>query len=151
MSHVHWTHIYRFYLSHLLVISGRQSHHDLLVMEAESLSVSVLVFLNGTNPLFYLSPFFSMFFILYKILPSLQISCIELLSNNDFHLLQGLAAGVLCKFSKEDGWIPVNKNLWWVSATSSIQCLSPSLPDVSHENHQSLTFFQVLVVCFGLG
>ncbi|XP_070384596.1 heparan-alpha-glucosaminide N-acetyltransferase isoform X3 [Dermacentor albipictus] len=30
-------------------------------------------------------------------------------------LLCGIVAGVLCKFSKEDGWIPVNKNLWSVS------------------------------------
>ncbi|KAK8769527.1 hypothetical protein V5799_014007 [Amblyomma americanum] len=27
----------------------------------------------------------------------------------------GVVAGVLCKFSKEEGWIPVNKNLWSVS------------------------------------
>ena len=25
---------------------------------------------------------------------------------------QGGIAGVLCKFSKDDGWIPINKNLW---------------------------------------
>lgn len=30
-------------------------------------------------------------------------------------VLCGVVAGVLCKFSKEDGWIPVNKNLWSVS------------------------------------
>ncbi|KAK2191985.1 hypothetical protein NP493_41g02064 [Ridgeia piscesae] len=29
--------------------------------------------------------------------------------------LQGLIAGVLCKFSQNDGWIPCNKNLWSVS------------------------------------
>ncbi|XP_042148457.1 heparan-alpha-glucosaminide N-acetyltransferase isoform X2 [Ixodes scapularis] len=27
----------------------------------------------------------------------------------------GIIGGVLCKFSKEDGWIPLNKNLWSVS------------------------------------
>jgi len=27
----------------------------------------------------------------------------------------GLIAGILCKFSKNDGWIPVNKNLWSLS------------------------------------
>lgn len=27
----------------------------------------------------------------------------------------GVVAGMLCKFSKEEGWIPVNKNLWSVS------------------------------------
>ncbi|CAN7990476.1 unnamed protein product [Ixodes pacificus] len=26
----------------------------------------------------------------------------------------GIIGGVLCKFSKEDGWIPLNKNLWYV-------------------------------------
>ena len=26
---------------------------------------------------------------------------------------QGLVAGTLCKFSQYDGWIPVNKNLWY--------------------------------------
>lgn len=30
-------------------------------------------------------------------------------------LFCGIVAGVLCKFSKEDGWIPVNKSLWSVS------------------------------------
>ncbi|EEC01717.1 hypothetical protein IscW_ISCW000750 [Ixodes scapularis] len=28
---------------------------------------------------------------------------------------RGIIGGVLCKFSKEDGWIPLNKNLWSVS------------------------------------
>jgi heparan-alpha-glucosaminide N-acetyltransferase len=30
-------------------------------------------------------------------------------------LLQGLIAGILCNFSKNDGIIPVNKNLWSLS------------------------------------
>lgn len=30
-------------------------------------------------------------------------------------LVLGLIAGILCKFSKNDGWIPVNKNLWSLS------------------------------------
>lgn len=30
-------------------------------------------------------------------------------------VLCGIVGGVLCKFSKEDGWIPLNKNLWSVS------------------------------------
>lgn len=29
--------------------------------------------------------------------------------------LCGIVAGILCKFSKEEGWMPVNKNLWSVS------------------------------------
>ena len=40
--------------------------------------------------------------------------------------LQGLAAGVLCKFSLNDGWIPVNKNLWYV--------LNLYFHDADHEN-----------------
>lgn len=38
-------------------------------------------------------------------------------------LLTGSIAGILCCFSKNDGWIPVNKNLWSVSfvlATASL-------------------------------
>ncbi|KFB50425.1 AGAP005761-PA-like protein [Anopheles sinensis] len=38
----------------------------------------------------------------------------------------GLLAGVLCGFSKNDGWIPVNKNLWslsYVLATGSLAYL----------------------------
>uniref|UniRef100_A0A182JR46 Heparan-alpha-glucosaminide N-acetyltransferase catalytic domain-containing protein n=1 Tax=Anopheles christyi TaxID=43041 RepID=A0A182JR46_9DIPT len=41
-------------------------------------------------------------------------------------LLLGLVAGVLCGFSKNDGWIPVNKNLWslsYVLATASLAYL----------------------------
>jgi len=30
-------------------------------------------------------------------------------------LITGIVAGILCKFSKNDGWIPVNKNLWSLS------------------------------------
>ncbi|XP_028968461.1 heparan-alpha-glucosaminide N-acetyltransferase [Galendromus occidentalis] len=30
-------------------------------------------------------------------------------------VLLGLLAGILCGFSKEDGWIPINKNLWSLS------------------------------------
>uniref|UniRef100_A0A182NJS0 Heparan-alpha-glucosaminide N-acetyltransferase catalytic domain-containing protein n=1 Tax=Anopheles dirus TaxID=7168 RepID=A0A182NJS0_9DIPT len=40
--------------------------------------------------------------------------------------LLGLLAGVLCGFSKNDGWIPVNKNLWslsYVLATGSLAYL----------------------------
>jgi hypothetical protein len=29
-----------------------------------------------------------------------------------FSCSQGLVAGILCEFKLEDGWIPVNKNLW---------------------------------------
>lgn len=32
-------------------------------------------------------------------------------------LICGVAAGVLCNFSKEDGIIPVNKNLWYVDGS----------------------------------
>jgi len=32
-----------------------------------------------------------------------------------FSVLTGLVAGALCGFSKNDGWIPVNKNLWSLS------------------------------------
>ncbi|ETN58096.1 hypothetical protein AND_010303 [Anopheles darlingi] len=38
----------------------------------------------------------------------------------------GLVAGVLCGFSKNDGWLPVNKNLWslsYVLATASLAYL----------------------------
>uniref|UniRef100_A0A182S9H4 Heparan-alpha-glucosaminide N-acetyltransferase catalytic domain-containing protein n=1 Tax=Anopheles maculatus TaxID=74869 RepID=A0A182S9H4_9DIPT len=38
----------------------------------------------------------------------------------------GLGAGILCGFSKNDGWIPVNKNLWslsYVLATASLAYL----------------------------
>nr|XP_040224539.2 heparan-alpha-glucosaminide N-acetyltransferase [Anopheles coluzzii] len=38
-------------------------------------------------------------------------------------LVLGLAAGALCGFTKNDGWIPINKNLWslsYVLATASL-------------------------------
>uniref|UniRef100_A0A182PU71 Heparan-alpha-glucosaminide N-acetyltransferase catalytic domain-containing protein n=1 Tax=Anopheles epiroticus TaxID=199890 RepID=A0A182PU71_9DIPT len=41
-------------------------------------------------------------------------------------VLLGLAAGILCGFSKNDGWIPINKNLWsfsYVLATASLAYL----------------------------
>uniref|UniRef100_A0A182M7N1 Heparan-alpha-glucosaminide N-acetyltransferase catalytic domain-containing protein n=1 Tax=Anopheles culicifacies TaxID=139723 RepID=A0A182M7N1_9DIPT len=41
-------------------------------------------------------------------------------------ILLGLMAGILCGFSKNDGWIPVNKNLWslsYVLATGSLAYL----------------------------
>lgn len=31
------------------------------------------------------------------------------------YYLQGLIGGILCKFSKNDGFIPINKNLWSLS------------------------------------
>lgn len=41
-------------------------------------------------------------------------------------VILGLLAGILCNFSKDDGWIPVNKNLWslsFVFATVSLAFL----------------------------
>jgi heparan-alpha-glucosaminide N-acetyltransferase len=32
----------------------------------------------------------------------------------------GAVAAGLCGFSKEEGVIPVNKNLWWVSSLNSL-------------------------------
>jgi len=32
----------------------------------------------------------------------------------------GVVAAGLCGFSKEEGLIPVNKNLWWVSSLSGL-------------------------------
>jgi heparan-alpha-glucosaminide N-acetyltransferase len=53
-----------------------------------------------------------------------------------YGMLQGLIAGILCNFSKNDGVIPVNKNLWslsFVLALASmaflLQCLLYLLVD----------------------
>ncbi|XP_067011142.2 heparan-alpha-glucosaminide N-acetyltransferase [Anabrus simplex] len=43
--------------------------------------------------------------------------------------ITGIAAGILCNFSKDEGWIPVNKNLWslsYVLAMGSISLLMQS-------------------------
>jgi len=32
-----------------------------------------------------------------------------------YSFIYGMIGAVLCKFSKDDGWIPINKNLWSLS------------------------------------
>ena len=41
-----------------------------------------------------------------------------------YSVLYGLIAGVLCKFSRDEGWIPVNKNLWSLSFILAIASIS---------------------------
>ncbi|XP_070185611.1 heparan-alpha-glucosaminide N-acetyltransferase-like isoform X2 [Littorina saxatilis] len=36
----------------------------------------------------------------------------------------GVIAGVLCKFSKDDGWIPINKNLWSLSFVIALAAMA---------------------------
>ncbi|KAH3873028.1 heparan-alpha-glucosaminide N-acetyltransferase-like [Dreissena polymorpha] len=36
----------------------------------------------------------------------------------------GIVAAILCRFSKNDGWIPVNKNLWSLSYILSMACFA---------------------------
>ncbi|XP_076460078.1 heparan-alpha-glucosaminide N-acetyltransferase-like isoform X2 [Babylonia areolata] len=39
-------------------------------------------------------------------------------------VMLGLIAGILCKFSKEDGWIPINKNLWSLSFVLALAAMA---------------------------
>jgi heparan-alpha-glucosaminide N-acetyltransferase len=41
-----------------------------------------------------------------------------------YSVFYGLIAGVLCKFSRDDGWIPINKNLWSLSFILAIASLA---------------------------
>jgi heparan-alpha-glucosaminide N-acetyltransferase len=41
-----------------------------------------------------------------------------------YSVLYGLIAGVLCKFSRDDGWIPINKNLWSLSFILAIASIA---------------------------
>lgn len=45
-------------------------------------------------------------------------------------LLQGLIAGILCNFSKNDGIIPVNKNLWSLSFVLALASMAFLLQSV---------------------